>query len=225
MRNEIIFKTVAFVLFSFVAILVSWKANSIYAEQVRIMKLENAPFLYFNVGKYASSTINKSGSSASFFYEELVVSNKGGPLKELNSDVVTAYVRNSRGIDYDGRDLREIGDLIKVVPDYYIQRSSYNNPTGELQRFVSRQIEDTQAEELINNLEGSGKLYGEAVVKDELCSFVRLQYKDIFDESYERFYSIDPYGSVRELPQEDGERIFKQYYEKLEGLVAHPPDE
>lgn len=170
----------------------SSEANKISHEAVKIAKTAELPYF-----KFSKNYDNGR--------DEILIHNEGGMLRELENPVV--YYFWSITSDKSLQDSKEI-----AVINYYNLGS--RDPLLSSKTPVTISAENSaKAETLIDGLKKLAKENNFLLFLSAEW-YVRLQYKDIYDDFHDDMYDVSPIGS-RKMLKNEAEVLIKKYNQKI----------
>lgn len=176
---------------SIISLLISFNANEISRDANKITKTPELPYFKF------SMNFNNG-------QDKILIHNEGGKLRELENPQV--YLFWSITSDKTLLNAKDI-----VVLNYY--NLGFRDPLLSGKTPVTISAENpAKAENLIN---GFKKLAREKGFLAFLSAkwYVRLQYKDIYDEPHDDLYDVSPGGS-RKMSKDETAELIKKYNQK-----------
>lgn len=175
----------------------SAEANKISQEAIEIAKIAESPYFKF------SMSFNNNR-------DEILIHNEGGKLRELEEpEVYLFWTITSDKTLLDPKDM--------IVINYY--NLGARNPLLSGKTPVSISAENPAKVESL--IDGFKKLAEERGLLVFLSAnwYIRLRYKDIYDEPHDDLYDVSPGGS-RKMSKNEATELMKKYNQKRrQGMV------
>ncbi|MED1284416.1 hypothetical protein [Bacillus mycoides] len=182
-----------------VSLYVAWQAKEIANRQIETAKVEKSPLIYIDM------TYDED-DKGNFIGTNLVVSNEGGLLREFDVDLVTVlefeisdFSKNKvkRTLKIPIRNYYDIagksGASQKKLMTYdnlYLKEGN-NAKINRVIREFSENIDSMNVEKE----KQTGKAF--LVGYPELKTYVKVWYKDIYNEKHTQYYNVDNFGATR----------------------------
>lgn len=205
-ENKIYFEIFGITSLSIMAIIVSCESNRITNNQIQVTKMESQPFIEFQRElKYDAIRGVRTD-------DEIMISNKGGPLREFSSIYITF-------LKVEHEEFGNISMRKRIVS--YIPLSEYYNTT-------MKTFESVGTLELLTNPKNFRKLsefYMQLSVDTRakniyiysaLESYFRINYIDIYGETKIEYYMVGEWGAKIKLQKKDAEKMFMIYKDKVD---------
>lgn len=219
-NNKIFFETVVGLLLAIMAITltyvsidVSEKANEIAFYETEIMKIENQPIFHFEINQNYTNFSNDFVPAM----EELTIDNIGKPFREATFDtMIFLKIRCWENRTYPK-------SALIPISNYYIDGYKRTNLIDKLTFRDHFYIKNTgnlfEIKKAEKNFSDFVRTHNDSVDFD-IIRFIRVRYIDIFGDTHEQVYFIDPYYGAHKLTKEEEENIndfYKSfsYYETL----------
>ncbi|MDA2210237.1 hypothetical protein [Bacillus cereus group sp. MYBK195-1] len=198
------------VIIAVISLFVAWQAKEIANRQIETAKAEKSPLIYFDMNYDEDDKGNFIGTN-------LEVSNEGGLLREYGVDLVTILELRISDFSKD-----KVEKTLKIpIHNYYdISGKSgasqkklvtYDNlflkegNHAKINRVFSEFSEKTKS--LNDEKEKqTGKAF--LIGYPELKTYVKVWYKDIYNEKHIQYYSVDNMGATQ-INNEKGREEFK----------------
>ncbi|PEJ52826.1 hypothetical protein [Bacillus wiedmannii] len=195
------FAAVISVVIAGVSLYVAWQAKEIANLQIETTKAEKSPLIYFGM------TYDED-DKGNFIGTNLEVSNEGGLLREFDVDLVTVL---ELGISDFSKDKDKVKRTLKIpIRNYYdiggksgasqkklmtydnlFLKEGNNAKINRVIREFSENIESLNEEKE----KQTGKVF--LVGYPELKTYVKVWYKDIYNEKHTQYYNVDNFGATR----------------------------
>lgn len=216
--NKIFFETILAVGLTIMAIMltlmsinISNHANQIAFYETELMKMENQPIFHF-----ATNNVFHSDNNDSIYWEEqLTINNIGKPLKEFDCEDMI-FMK----IVYSESDHYAYEFVLIPINDYYYFDFPSGNLIGELADLrgyynpkykIFNRNAVMQADRLFSDFVQKRNASGYI----NIIRFIKVEYKDIFENTHTEIYFVHPLGTkTHKLKEEDGE-IISDYYESF----------
>ncbi|MHA4067896.1 hypothetical protein ACX16W_22930 [Bacillus cereus] len=193
-----------------VSLYVAWQAKEIANRQIETAKAEKSPLIYIDM------TYDKD-DKGTFIGTNLVVSNEGGGLREFDVDLVTVLELKISDFSKD-----EVERTLEIpINNYYDIGGKYNASQKRLATYDNVSLKEgnnakitrviRESSEKIDSLnEEKEKETGKAFLigGPELKTYVKVWYKDIYNENYTQYYSVDNFGATQ-IKDTKGKEEFK----------------
>ncbi|HDR4864610.1 TPA: hypothetical protein QCR55_000942 [Bacillus cereus] len=193
------FTAVISVVIAGVSLYVAWQAKEIANLQIETAKAEKNPLIYFDM------TYDED-DKGNFIGTNLVVSNEGGLLREFDVDLVTVLElgvsdfskdKVKRTLKIPIRNYYDIGGKSGasqkklMTYDNLFLKEGNNAKINRVIREFSENIESLKEEKE----KKTGKAF--LVGYPELRTYVKVWYKDIYNEKHTQYYNVDNFGATR----------------------------
>lgn len=195
--NKIIFETLAAVLLSVMAIVVSVKANGIASMQAELMRAEQLPIIGFE----REHIYDESNTVVDL---ELAVINYGAPATEFSHQYVSYLT-----LLYHPQDTKFATVQLPLI-NYFTLSAISENVTGKLVTFIGNRNVARYVE-----LEHALRDYARnnnAAASLDLVTYVKVEYKDLLQERHIEYYRVDDFRSFK-LDESEGSRLFAEHEE------------
>ncbi|MGE7866667.1 hypothetical protein ACQKNO_10445 [Bacillus paramycoides] len=187
------------VIIAVISLFVAWQAKEIANRQIETAKAEKSPLIYFDI------TYDED-DKGNFIGTNLVVSNEGGLLREFDVDLVTVLELEISDFSKD-----KVKKILKIpIRNYYdiggksgasqkklmtydnlFLKEGNNAKINRVIREFSENIESLNEEKE----KQTGKAF--LVGYPELKTYVKVWYKDIYNEKHTQYYNVDNFGATR----------------------------
>ncbi|MFJ8240811.1 hypothetical protein [Bacillus tropicus] len=198
------------VIIAVISLFVAWQAKEIANRQIETAKAEKSPLIYFNM------TYDED-DKGNFIGTNLEVSNDGGLLREYDVDLMTVL---EFGISDFSKD--KVERTLKIpIHNYYdiggksgasqkklvtydnlFLKEGNNAKINRVIREFSENIESLNEEKK----KQTGKAF--LIGYPELKTYVKVWYKDIYNEKHTQYYTVDNFGATQ-INDEKGKEEFK----------------
>lgn len=185
------------VIIAVISLFVAWQAKEIANRQIETAKAEKSPLIYFDM------TYDED-DKGNFIGTNLEVSNEGGLLREFDVDLVTVL---EFGISDFSKD--KVKRTLKIpIRNYYDiggksgasqkKLMTYDNlflkegNNAKINRVIREFSENIES---LNKEKQTGKAF--LVGYPELKTYVKVWYKDIYNEKHTQYYNVDNFGATR----------------------------
>ncbi|PFD01868.1 hypothetical protein CN995_10115 [Bacillus cereus] len=193
-----------------VSLYVAWQAKEIANRQIETAKIEKSPLIYIDM------TYDKD-DKGNFIGTNLVVSNEGGGLRELDVDFVTVLELKISDFSKD-----EVESTLEIpINNYYDIGGKSNASQKRLATYDNLFLKEGNNAKIIRVIrefsekvdslnEEKEKETGKAFLigGPELKTYVKVWYKDIYNENHTQYYSVDNFGSTQ-IKDTKGKEEFK----------------
>jgi hypothetical protein len=205
-RNKIFFEIFSLVglggmaiILSGAAVYVSSKQATIAEKQTQLTHIAQSPFIWVR------ERLLKNEASGMYEEQTLEVSNEGYRLSGFSSDVSVFFAVST----YDSKQ----GKIVAYVPvnGYYTAEYSTGRPTGLLATWKGFKNNSSFYRIYSEMLDRSRGAADRTYLVDKLV-VVRVSYHDYAGQALTEYYIPSSSGG-RRLPDEEGDRWFKQYRE------------
>lgn len=182
---------------SVISLLISCNANKISREANKIAKTAELPYFKFS----------KNFDNG---HDEIVIHNEGGKLRELENPQIYLFwsIKSDKSLP-NAKDI--------AVLNYYNLGSRDPLLSGKTPVTISAE-NPSKAKALIDRFEKLAKENNFLVFLSAKW-YVRLQYKDIYDEPHDDMYDVSPVGS-RKMSKNEAMELIKKYNRMTEQGVA-----
>ncbi|PFK30760.1 hypothetical protein COJ18_27140 [Bacillus cereus] len=189
------------VIIAVISLYVAWQAKEIANRQIETAKDEKSPLIYFDM------TYDED-DKGNFIGTNLEVSNEGGLLREFDVDLVTVL---ELGISDFSKDKDKVKRTLKIpIRNYYDIGGKSGASQKKLMTYdnlflkegnnakINRVIREF-SENIESLNEEKEKQTGNAfqVGYPELKTYVKVWYKDIYNEKHTQYYNVDNFGATR----------------------------
>lgn len=216
--NKIFFETIVAVgltimaiMLTFMSINISNNSNQIAFYETELMKMENQPILHFVI----NNVFHPDNNDSLYLEEQLIINNIAKPLKEFDYDGMIFME-----IAYRESDSYVYEFVLIPIDDYYYYSFRTGNLTGELadlrgyynpkEKIFNKNAvmqADGHFSDFAKNRNASGYI--------SIIRFIKVEYKDIFENAHTEIYFVHPSGTrTHKLNEEDG-KILSDYYESF----------
>ncbi len=198
--NEIYFKTLASLILSISAIVISILQFTNTALQRTIAEAQAMP--QFDIA------IHKKNTGSDNFYDTayLTVINNGGPVSQFNAKVIY-FLKSEIATKENQFTLHKIQF---PVNGYFATQLLSSNSRGELTTYFQydncRKIHS-----LVMNMMQSAQDRGLIFVSTDEVVYISLYYTDLLQREHVEYYKVNFIGSAERLQSEEGEQIFTEY--------------
>ncbi|NUJ05045.1 hypothetical protein [Bacillus paranthracis] len=187
------------VIIAVISLFVAWQAKEIANRQIETAKAEKSPLIYFDM------TYDED-DKGNFIGTNLEVSNEGGLLREFDVDLVTVLEfgisdfskdKVKRTLKIPIRNYYDIGGKSGasqkklMTYDNLFLKEGNNAKINRVIREFSENIESLNKEKE----KQTGKAF--LVGYPELKTYVKVWYKDIYNEKHTQYYNVDNFGATR----------------------------
>lgn len=187
------------VIIAVISLFVAWQAKEIANRQIETAKAEKSPLIYFDM------TYDED-DKGNFIGTNLEVSNEGGLLREFDVDLVTVLEfgisdfskdKVKRTLKIPIRNYYDIGGKSGasqkklMTYDNLFLKEGNNAKINRVIREFSENIESLNKEKE----KQTGKAF--LVGYPELKTYVKVWYKDIYNEKHTQYYNVDNFGTTR----------------------------
>lgn len=216
--NKIFFETIVAVgltimaiMLTFMSINISNNTNQIAFYETELIKMENQPILHFVM----NNVFHPDNNDSLYWEEQLTINNIAKPLTKFDYDDMI-FMK----IAYHASDSYVYEFVLIPINDYYFFSFQTGNLTGKLadlrgyynleEKIFNKNAvmqADGQFSDFAKNRNASGYI--------SIIRFIKVEYKDIFENTYTEIYFVDPLGTrTHKLKKEDG-KIISDYYESF----------
>ena len=209
-ENKIFFETIAIVLLSTMAIIVSIQSNKISSSQLRIaedqkriMVAQNLPLLRLNAYQVYTKETDK-------YSEDIIkIVNEGPPLYEFHKDYVVF-------IEFEFGKRGEALSKILIPLNGYYGSSFLTGESKNLLCTITGPKNKLKYDNFISEFRSLAEKEGYYAF-DKLRRFININYKDLFEQRHSDFYEVDFFNSKKMEPEE-GQKYFTLHYQSHTNL-------
>lgn len=201
-RHKVIFETLATAVFTFASIFVAWLQWRTAETQIEISRRQSQPNII------VSTQHLKEANEASFSNEELHVQNVGGIAKNLKADVAVWFefeLFTSQG--------KKDSIFIPITGYYGAHFVNGEIATGILVRCKGHR-NWAKFINFYDQLKERVKSAGLGLGYLNQHEYVKITYRDVFDEQHEQYYKASNIGSTQ-LSKQDGVQWVERYSDKV----------